>query len=56
LLDYADKSFEEYDHHIVLDEDSKKSMFDDAVADMQSKISLLRKKFGVVDKKLEELT
>ena len=55
VLSQAQSEFASKDLNINMSEQEKESKFDDAMAEFESQINTITKKFGIVDKKLEEM-
>lgn len=51
----ADNHFKENDPNLELDTEQKSEMYEDATAELIKSIATIRKKFGVVDRKVDEL-
>lgn len=55
MHDEADNYFKENDSNMDLDAQQKSEMYEDATADLIKSIATIRKKFTVIDRKVEEL-
>lgn len=55
MHDSANKHFSENDKNINMDQGRKEDMFDDAMADLKQSLNLVRKKFTIIDEKVEKL-
>mmetsp|Transcript_5476 Transcript_5476/g.9278 ORF Transcript_5476/g.9278 Transcript_5476/m.9278 type:complete len:301 (+) Transcript_5476:531-1433(+) len=55
LLKQADEFFQRQDKNIGLDQGEKAAMFDETMSELMTSLNLAKKKFGVVDTKVEEL-
>ena len=55
LHDEADNHLKETDKYLSMDTAEKSGLFEDAVAEFQTSLTLLKKKFDRIDKKVEDL-
>ena len=51
----ADNYFKENDPNLELDSQQKSEMYEDTTSELIKSIAIIRKKFGVIDRKVEEL-
>lgn len=56
IHDTADKHFDEHDKNLNMDAGQKSEKFQDAISDFQQSISLLRKKFKGLEKKMIDIS
>jgi hypothetical protein len=55
LHDSADSHFRDNDRNLNMDKRQAQDLFDDAISDFQTSLNLVKRKFAVIDKKVEEL-
>jgi hypothetical protein len=55
LHSHADSHFRENDRNLIMSDSEKDGLFDDAMADFKQSLKLVRNKFSVVDRKVEDL-
>lgn len=55
MLGEADSYFQHHDRNLELDPEQKSEMFEDATAMLKKGLEMIRKKFSVIDRKVEEL-
>ena len=55
LHNHANSHFSEYDKNLRMSDSDRDNLFDDAMADFKQSLKLMRNKFSVIDKKVDDL-